>query len=166
MPIGVGLQLSIRVGCSRIAVIDEGDAVPNENAFLQRDAFADESVAGNLATGPNFSSLLNLYERTNLGLIPDLAAVKIYKPADLDIAPQLHVRRDALAIDSLLRHPPEIPTERATPQFAGIVDGFILLGLCSNVIGAPFALSDAEAASRIRTMSNPSCPLVSGWAPL
>src|SRR5580704_19432265 len=45
MPIFFGLQPAIGSRCPRIAVVDEGHAVANENVVLDSDAFTDKCMA-------------------------------------------------------------------------------------------------------------------------
>jgi hypothetical protein len=51
-------------------------------------------VAGNLAGFPDAGPLLNLHKRTDLGAIPDLAAIEIGEITDNHILAQLDIRRD------------------------------------------------------------------------
>src|ERR1700733_13709866 len=73
-PVGLSLQLSVS-SSSRIAVIDESHAMPDENLVLDGDPFTDKRVAGDLASLTDLGVLLNLYERPDLGLVTNLAAV-------------------------------------------------------------------------------------------
>ena len=53
-PIGFRLQTAIRSRGTGKAVVGERDIVADENLIFQGHAFADERVAGNLATVANF----------------------------------------------------------------------------------------------------------------
>ena len=61
---------------------------------LDRDSFADEGVTGNLAVTSNLRILLDLYERADLGLITDLASIKIDKLGKLYVFAQFYVGRN------------------------------------------------------------------------
>src|SRR5438874_13737582 len=49
-PIILGLQLAIAVGCARMAIVDEGDAMPDKDIVFQGHTFTNKSVTGNLTT--------------------------------------------------------------------------------------------------------------------
>ena len=74
-PIVRGLQLAGRRRGARIRVVDEGDAVADEDMVLDGDAFTDEGMTGDLAPGADARVLLNLDEGPDLRLVADLAAV-------------------------------------------------------------------------------------------
>jgi hypothetical protein len=52
-------------------------------------------VAGNLAPFAHFRILLDFDERANLRFVADFASIQIDEHRELDVLPQLHVRRDA-----------------------------------------------------------------------
>ena len=53
-------------------------------------------MAGNFAAASDFCAFLNLYERADLGVVSDFAAVEIGETEDAYIAPKLHVGCDLL----------------------------------------------------------------------
>ena len=77
LPVGFGLQISIR-GCgSRITVIDKHHTVPDKDIVFNGDAFADEGVTGDLAAPADAGILLDLNKCSNLRFIADLASVEV-----------------------------------------------------------------------------------------
>src|SRR5207245_3052258 len=78
----------------RIGVVDEGDAVADEDVVLDRHAFTDESVTRNLAPPADLRILLDLDERPDLRFIADLAAVQVDELRELDVPPELDVGRN------------------------------------------------------------------------
>src|SRR5881628_4173171 len=60
-----------------IAIVDERDAVADEDLILERHAFADEGVARDLAATADAGALLDLDEGPDLGAVADLAAVEV-----------------------------------------------------------------------------------------
>jgi len=95
LPVGFGLQIPVGGSGPRIAVVDEHNAVADEDVILDRDAFADESVARDLAAFTDSCILLDLDKRANLRFIADLTTVQVDELGELDVSPKLHVRRDA-----------------------------------------------------------------------
>ena len=93
-PVRLGLELPVPIGRPRVAVINKGHAVPNENAIFQSDAFTDEGMAGNLATGADFSPFLNFNECSDFGLVADLTSVEVNEPANANVPAQFDVRSD------------------------------------------------------------------------
>ena len=75
-----------------ISVVDKGHIVPDENVVFDSHAFADESMTGDLAPRAYSGVLLNLNERSELALIPNLAPVKVYELRKFDILAELDVR--------------------------------------------------------------------------
>src|ERR1700685_3734079 len=53
LPVGLGLQIPAGSCRARIAVIDEGYVVTDENIVLNRHTFTDEGMARDLAAPPN-----------------------------------------------------------------------------------------------------------------
>ena len=78
VPILFGLQTTIG-GRPWVKIVDEHHSVSHEHVILDRDSFADESVRGNLAPASNECLFLNLDEGSNLGVIPQRAAVEIHQ---------------------------------------------------------------------------------------
>ena len=101
MPVGFGLQLAFRIRRAGITIVDECDVVPNENAFFNGNAFANECMAGDFAPRPDTCAFLDFNERTDLRFIADLAAVKIDESAEANIAPELYVGRYQLIRNSI-----------------------------------------------------------------
>src|SRR6476620_5246661 len=66
----------------------------DEDFVFDGHSFADKCMRGNFAAPPDASVLLNLDERSDLGLVANLAAVKIYEVVNDDIAPKFDVGRD------------------------------------------------------------------------
>ena len=93
MPVGFGLQLAFRIRRAGITIVDECDVVPNENAFFNGNAFANECVAGDFAPRPDTCAFLDFNERTDLRFVADLTPVKINESANPDIASELDVGR-------------------------------------------------------------------------
>src|SRR6476659_3583094 len=104
MPVGFGLQLAFRIRRAGITIVDECDVVPNENAFFNGDAFANECMAGDFAPRPDTCAFLDLNERTDLRFIANLAPVKINESADPNIAPELYVGGYQLIRNSISIH--------------------------------------------------------------
>jgi len=104
MPVGFALQLAFRIRRARITIVDECDVVPNENAFFNGDAFANECVAGDFAPRPDTCAFLDFNERTDLRFIADLAPVEIDESANANIAPELYVRRYQLMRNAISIH--------------------------------------------------------------
>src|SRR3989441_2689849 len=90
-----GLKSPSRGRRPRVGVVDEGDAVADENVVLNRHAFADEGVARNLTPPAGLRILLDLDERPDLRLVADLAAVQVDELRKFDVLPQLDVGRNA-----------------------------------------------------------------------
>ena len=74
LPVCLCLQLATR-GCTRIGIVDEHDAVADEDVVLNCHAFADERMARDLAAASDRGVLLNLDECADLRFVADLAAV-------------------------------------------------------------------------------------------
>ena len=77
-----------------IVVVDEIDAVTDEDLVFNGHAFADEGVAGNLAVASDRDAFLNLDERADPGAVPDLTTVEIDEVVNVYVATELDVRRD------------------------------------------------------------------------
>src|SRR5207249_7253915 len=95
LPVLPGLELPRRSRRPWIGVVDEGDAVANEDVVLDRHAFTDEGVARNLAPPADLRILLDLDEGPDLRFVADLAAVQVDELRELDVLPQLDVGRNA-----------------------------------------------------------------------
>jgi hypothetical protein len=66
----------------------------DEGVVLDRDAFADESVAGDLAAPADRGVLLNLDERPNPGFVSDGAPVQVDEFSETDVLAEPDVRRN------------------------------------------------------------------------
>ena len=64
----------------------------DENIVLNRDAFADKRMTGNLAAPSHFGVFLNFDERSNLRFITDLASVQVDEFGEPDSLSQFHIR--------------------------------------------------------------------------
>src|SRR5438309_4489262 len=95
LPVLPGLEFPRRSRRPRIRVVDEGDAMADEDVILDRHAFTDEGVARNLAPPADLRILLDLDERSDLRFVADLAAVQVDELRELDVLPQLDVGRNA-----------------------------------------------------------------------
>jgi hypothetical protein len=82
----------------RIRVVCKGHAVSDKDVIFDSDAFANESVAGNLASAPDPGVLLDFDKGTYLCLVPDLAPVQIYELGKADIHTQFHIIGNAIEI--------------------------------------------------------------------
>ncbi len=87
LPVARRLKLSGRRRRPRIGIVDEGDAVADEDVVLDRHTFADERVTRDLAAPPDGRVFLDLDERPDRRLIADLAAVEIDELRELDVLP-------------------------------------------------------------------------------
>jgi hypothetical protein len=65
--------------------------VPHKDVILDRHAFTDKSVAGNLARFPDTGILLNLDECTDLGFVANLAPIQVDEFRKPDTAPELDI---------------------------------------------------------------------------
>src|SRR3989454_11105979 len=94
LPVLLCLEFPRRSRRPWIGVVDEGDAVANEDVVLDCHAFTDEGVAGNLAPPAHLRILLDLDERPDLRFVADLAAVQVDELRELNVLPQLDVGRN------------------------------------------------------------------------
>src|SRR5579859_734927 len=113
-PVAFRLQLAFRRRSARIGIVDERDAVADENVVFDGHAFAHEGMAGNLAIPSNRCVLLNLDERANLGVFPDFAAVEIDEFGKLDPGPEFHVRSNRAEFVHRRTNSPRFWMERST----------------------------------------------------
>lgn len=104
MPVRFGLELAVRSRRAWIAIIDECDIMPNENAFFDCDPFADKRMARDFATRPDRCTFLDFNESANFRFGADFAPIKVYKSADTNIASELYVGRYKLMSHSLSSH--------------------------------------------------------------
>jgi hypothetical protein len=135
VPVRFGLELAVRSRRAWIAIIDKRDIVPNENAFFDCDAFADEGVAGNFATRPDLCAFLDFNESANFRFVTDLASVKVYKPTDPNIASELYVGRYKLMSNAFSSHALMIPPGGTTRGICGGWENARRSGADDKVIG-------------------------------
>src|ERR1022692_2609492 len=93
-PVTRGLQRSVVVGGAWTAVVDEDHTVSNKDLVLERDARADEAVAGDLAAVADENVPLDFHERTDTRVRADHAAVKVDERTEGDACPHADVRAD------------------------------------------------------------------------
>jgi hypothetical protein len=94
IPIRFALQLTRRVGRTRIFVVNEGHTMTNENTRLDGNAFADKAVAADFTMIPDLGPFLDFYERPYLRLVPDLATVKVNERVDAYVTTEFYIRRN------------------------------------------------------------------------
>src|SRR5262245_54640114 len=94
LPVFFRLQLPRRRG-TRERVVDEHDAMADENLVLDRDTLADEGVTRDLAPPADGGVLLHFHERTDFRVVADLTAVEIDELRELYALPEFHVGRHA-----------------------------------------------------------------------
>jgi hypothetical protein len=66
--------------------------VTNEDFILDRHAFANERMAGDLTIAPDPGILLDLHEGSDLRVIANLTPVQVYEISQFHVPAQLHVR--------------------------------------------------------------------------
>src|SRR5581483_3012257 len=93
-PVSFRLQGAGGVRGAREAVVDECDIVADEDFVLDRHAFTDEGVAGDLATVADLDTLLNFNECPDLDVVPELTTVKVGEIEDADVFAELNVGGD------------------------------------------------------------------------
>jgi len=160
-PVRIALQ-GATAGCgSGVSVVDEDYAVAYKNLIFNRDSFTYERVARYLASLADRCALLYFDKRSNPGFVSNHAAIEIDKCLDPHITAERYVRSDQLMHRGRIAHA-EIARFCVTAESG--VGGLATAssGACKKGTGEPCALSEAEAASRIRTSSNPSRPPVIG----
>src|ERR1035441_5107189 len=94
LPIVFGLQGAVRRG-SRVEVVDEGDAVADEDVVFNGDAFADEGVAGDFAIAADSGVFLDFDKGADLGVVADLAAVEVDELREFYVLAEFDVGGDA-----------------------------------------------------------------------
>src|SRR6059058_1933902 len=86
-PIVFSLQLSVAVGCARMAIVDERDTVTDKDVVFQGNAFTDECVTRNLAARADSGVFLDLDKRSNLGLVANLTTIEVDETKNAHVAP-------------------------------------------------------------------------------
>jgi predicted O-methyltransferase YrrM len=90
-PVLFAQELATLVGRPRSFVVDEEDAVADEDLVPDLDAVADERVALDLAAGADFRAALDLHKRADPGAVTNPAAVKIAERVHDDVLAELGV---------------------------------------------------------------------------
>jgi hypothetical protein len=62
-----------------------------KDLVFQSHPFTNKGMTGDFAAVPNLDPFLNLYKRSNLHVVPDLAAIQVDKVMKPDIFAQLHI---------------------------------------------------------------------------
>jgi hypothetical protein len=96
------LRLARPIGGTRIAVVNESDAVPYENAGFDGDTFANKGVTADFTIIPDFCALLYFHKCPDPRLITDFATVQIYERMNPHVSTELHIRRDPAIVWKLL----------------------------------------------------------------
>src|ERR1700691_5622103 len=78
LPVLLRGQLAVAGGCARIAVVDEDNAVADEDFVLDGDAGAYEGVSRDFTAVRYFRVTLSCDEPAEPGFVANLAAVEIY----------------------------------------------------------------------------------------
>src|SRR5271170_3854365 len=92
MPILLGLQASFRGCCTRIRIIDEHNAMADEDVVFNLHTLANEGVTRYLAAPADSGVLLNFNERPYLGFVADFTSVQVDELRELDPLAKLYVR--------------------------------------------------------------------------
>jgi hypothetical protein len=88
------LKLSIARNGSRVAIVNECNAVTYKDTVLYIDTFTDECVARNLAILSDRRVLLNFDESADFCVISDFTTVQINELRELDVRTQPDIRRN------------------------------------------------------------------------
>ena len=131
MPVSFTLEFALCIRRAWIAIVDECDVVPYENAFFNCNAFANERVTGDFAPRPDTCAFLDFNERTDLRFIADLAPVKIDKSADPNLTSKLYVGRYQLMRNSISIHARTV--SRATTPMAKVIRRSLQASESSNL---------------------------------
>src|ERR1700693_4387359 len=98
LPILFGLQPALRRSCARVGIVNESYAVTNKHVVLDRDAFANEAMAGDLAILSDSRILLNLNKSPNFRVVTDFATIKIDELRQFDVLTKFDVGGNAVMI--------------------------------------------------------------------
>jgi len=93
-PIAFGLRLPVGIGRPWSAVVNKDNAMPNEDFIFNRDAIADEAVAGDLAASADARAALNLDKRSDTAVIANFASVHIHERTHPHACAQAHIVGD------------------------------------------------------------------------
>src|SRR3990170_8748647 len=97
-PVAFRLKPAVLVRRTGEGVINKHHAMSDKHVVLDGHSLADEGVTRNLASLPDLGVLLNFNKGTDFGLITDFTAVQIDEVGQLDVCPELHVRRNTSVI--------------------------------------------------------------------
>jgi hypothetical protein len=93
LPVGLGLQTAAVAGGSGVEVVDEHDAVADEDIVLNGHALADKGVALDLAVSADGGVFLDFDKCADLAAFANRAAVKVDEFVELDVFAQFDIRR-------------------------------------------------------------------------
>lgn len=79
----------------RVEVVDKHDAVSYEHLVLDGDAFANEGVAGDLATSADHRVFLDLDEGADTRMVTDSTPVQVHEAMNRRVRGYLNVRGDS-----------------------------------------------------------------------
>jgi hypothetical protein len=80
-PVSLGLEGAVTHCCAWTPIVDEHDAVPDEDAVSDLDSGADKGVTLNFAVSADDSAALDLHERPYAGVVTDAATVEVGESA-------------------------------------------------------------------------------------
>src|SRR5690606_25325931 len=112
------------------------------------------------ATRADLRALLDLHEGPDPGVVPDLAAVEVHEAVNPDPGPELHIRRDPHSAVRFRAHTP-----LSSRALARAADSRGIGRTPEKGTGPPCVRSDSEHASKMRTISRPRSPQLSGRPP-
>ncbi len=141
------LKRAVRGRRSRVLVVDEHHAVPDEHLVLDRHTVADERMALDLAVRADHRTALNLDERADPRVVADPAPVEVRERLDDDLVAELDVVQDPVrsVVDRPVRHR---RTRTRTPSTT--------CSTCVSVIPGKIGSERASFAIRSATGNEPS----------
>jgi len=80
-----------RIGSTRISIINERHPMPDENPGFDCHPFTNERMAADLAVSADLGAFLDFDERSDSGLVSNLATIKINKAVNADVLPELYI---------------------------------------------------------------------------
>src|SRR5207247_5811005 len=93
-PIGISLHRAFVGHRPRVSVVNEIDAVADEDFVFDRDASTDKAVARQFAVAADAGAFLDFDERADLCPVTDFAAVEVDEVVDDYVPAELNVRSD------------------------------------------------------------------------
>src|ERR1700742_207857 len=96
LPVGFRLEVPVRRRGPRVAVVDEGHAVTDEDVIFDDHALADKGMAGDLAAPPNPGVLLNLHEGADFAFVAHLTTIKVDEFGQPDVGAELYIVSNAV----------------------------------------------------------------------